>query len=147
MQTQDQRSWVEELSKTEGEQCLANLRSLSDQLRGAMDAIAQRSLASLQHHLHLQQISCSRLAELRYRSAERLTNSSEADRVFVDSDLASEINAATDSLMVLNTSYSALLKHSGDTLRLLAGLYRSYRGFAQPASGSRATLPTWSCEI
>ena len=147
MQTQDQQSWIDVLSQSEGEQCLASIHSLSDQLRSAMDAIVQRSLSSLQHSLHLQQITCGRIADLRYRSTERLNCTTPSETVCLDSDLASEIMAARDSLVLLNNNYSALLKHSGETLRLLAGFNRSYRGFAQPASDTRATRPSWSCEI
>ncbi len=147
MQTQAQQSAIEGLSQSEGEQYLTNLRGLADHLQSAMDAIVQRSLASLQHSLQLQQISCGRIADLRHRSTTRLDDPSTSETVSIDADLASEIEAATDSLLTLNRSYSALLKHSGDTLHLLAGLYRSYRGFAQQESEGRAALPTWSCEI
>jgi hypothetical protein len=153
MQTQEKQSrveglsWVEGLSQAEGEECLANLHRLAGQLDSAMDAIVRRRLSSLNDSLHLQQISCGRLADLRFRSEKRQSQPSGPESGFVGPDLAVEIEAATESVLVLNSRYSALLKHSGDTLQMLAGLYRSYRGFAQSSSGMQASVPTWSCEV
>lgn len=147
MQTQEMQQWIAGLSQGEGEELLANLHMLGGQLECAMAAIVQRSISSLQDSLHLQQLSCGRLADLRYRSNERRKLASGPDVDSLDSDLSAEIEAASESVKILNSRYSALLKHSGETQRLLAGLYRSYRGFARPLSGTQASLPTWSCEV
>lgn len=145
MQTQDDQSWIESLSQTDAVQCLSTLQALASQLDTAMNAIVQQKLLALHDSIHLQQVSCGRIADLRHRSDGM--PSIHSDAVSVDADLALEIKKATESLLVLNARYSALLKHSGDTLHLLAGLYRSYSGFTQPTAGSQASLAGWSCEV
>jgi len=151
MQTEETQSWVGRLSRDEAKDCLANLLALASQLDGAMDAIVRRKLPLLRESLQLQQASCARLTHLRHRSKGRALAGREGESVHIDSDLAAEIAAAANSLLVLNGRYSALLKHSGETLRLLAGLYRSYTCFGQSASGMQANVPanlkTWSCEV
>jgi hypothetical protein len=47
----------------------------------------------------------------------------------------------------LNKRYSALLKHSGDTMRLFAGLFQSYSGPRPQAAAGRLQVNTWSCEL
>jgi len=151
MQTEETKSWVERLSPDEAKDCLASLLSLASHVDGAMDAIVQRKLPLLQENVRLQEASCDRLTDLRRRSKRVPSVGSETENTPIDSDLAAEIEAATASLLLLNQRYSALLKHSGETLRLLAGLYRSYCSFAQSRSGAQANLQanlrTWSCEV
>jgi hypothetical protein len=147
MQTEDVQSWVDRLSQDEAEECLANLRGLAGQLDSAMDAIVKQQLPCLQGSLNQQQASCASLASILHRSNQRPIQDHRPQKASVDSDLAGEIKSATESLLTLNRRYSALLKHSEDTLRLLAGLYRSYRGSVQPASGIQGNLHTWSCEV
>lgn len=147
MQREEIQSWIETLSQEEAEGCLANLRGLASQLDGAMDAIVTRQLASLQTNLHLQFASCANLAGIRYRSKQRPGQVSQREAETVDPDLAGEIKSATEALLMLNKRYAALLKHSGDTLQLLAGLYRSHLSSVQPGSGGGGNLQTWSCEI
>lgn len=147
MQTEDTQSWFERLSQEEAEECLVSLQGLTNQLHRAMDAIVTRKLPLLQDSLHHQQATCDRLEDLKHRSNDRFARGSEPETTAIDSDLAEEIKAATATLLTLNSRYSVLLKYSGETLRLLSGLYRSYRGFAQPASGIQSSLQTWSCEV
>jgi hypothetical protein len=147
MQTEEMQPETGHLSQDEAKEYLANLQGLAAELNRAMEAIVKRELPSFQDSLHLQQSKSARLADLRHASRLRLVPGSMPATGPVDSDLASEIQAATDTLLLLNRRYSALLKHSGDTLRLLAGLYRSYRASGQPGSGIRANLQTWSCEV
>jgi hypothetical protein len=151
METDETKSWVGRLSRDEAQDCLGTLRGLASQLDSAMDAMVQRKLPLLRNSLHLQQASCARLMDLRHRSQRGPAPIADAESAFSDSDLAAEIEAAARSLLILNDRYAALLKHSGETLRLLAGLYRSYRGPAPLASGAQANLEanlqTWSCEV
>lgn len=141
------QSWVERLSRDEAEECLTNLRGLAGELDDAMQAIVNRQLPSLQGSIYLQQASCARLAAIRHRANDRLKLDAMPDEGPIDSDLAAEIEAAKDTLLKLNRRYSALLKHSKETLRMLAGLYCAYLGSAQPATGIQSNLQTWSCEV
>ena len=145
MQTIEIQSWIDKLSQDEAEECLDSLRALACQLDSAMDSIVKRQLPALKSGLHLQRVSCASLAAIRHRSNQRPERKSET--LMADHDLATEIKSATESLLVLNRRYAALLKHSGDTLQLLAGLYRSYRGSVQPGSPISGSLQTWSCEV
>jgi crotonobetainyl-CoA:carnitine CoA-transferase CaiB-like acyl-CoA transferase len=147
METAEIQSWVERLSQDEAESCLAELRVLARQLDSAMDAIVERQLPSLQSSLRMQSATCANLAGIQHRSKQRLKQDDQPEPSAVDPDLAVEIKSATESLLLLNSRYAALIKHSGDTLQLLAGLYRSYRGSMQPGSGMPGNLQTWSCEV
>ena len=53
----------------------------------------------------------------------------------------------TGTLVTLNKRYSALLKHSGETMRLFAGLFRCYSDMPEQGSGFRNNVHTWSCEL
>ena len=147
MKTGETQSWVEKLSQDEAEQCLDNLQGLAGHIESAMDAIVKRRLPALQGSLYFQQATCARLADIRHRSDHGHPRDPELEMIQAESDLALEIRAAMDCLLTLNRHYSALLKHSGETLRLLAGLYGSYRGSVQQSSRIQANLQTWSCEI
>ncbi len=149
MQTEEQRSWILGLSPAEGEECLTTLHGLAGQVEAASNAVVRQDLAALHNSLALQEVSCRRLANLRYRSGERLTRLLELPEPEdgLDSNLLLRIKSAAASLLALNRGYSALLTHSGDTLRLLAGLYRSYYGSSQPTASSGNGVRTWSCEL
>ncbi len=135
------------LSQDEGREYLVNLRLLASELDRAMKAVVDQELPSLQDSLQLQQATCSQLSFL----AQRANNPSMQDLgrqpAALDPDLAAEIRDAAETLMVLNRNYSALLRHSEDTLRLFAELFRCYQGSAQPSPGARARISTWSCEL
>ncbi len=135
--------------KTDGDarDYLMNLRCLSSELRRAMEAIISRELSTLQDSLHVQRFRCARLSDLRQSAKVRRLLKSELDGS--ECDLSAEIRAATERLLALNQQYSALLSHSGETLRLLAGLYG---GYPVCQGHSRAALfepgrPGWHCEI
>ena len=147
MKTAETQSWVEKLSQTDAEECLDSLHDLAGHLDGAMDAIVKRQLPALQTSLYLQQATCARLADIRHRSNHGSSRAPEREVTEAEPDLSIEIKAATESLLILNSRYSALLKHSRETLRLLAGLYGSYRGSVQQSPRIQASLQTWSCEI
>lgn len=147
MQPMEMQPEIGRLSQGEAVEYLANLRGLAGELNRAMEAIVMQQLPTLQNSLHLQKLQTARLADLRHAPMGRLEHDSQPVKESIDSDLALEIQAATDTLLLLNGRYAALLKHSQDTLRLLAGLYSSYGGSVQPNSGVQSSLQTWSCEI
>lgn len=156
MQTEETQSWVLRLSRDEAKDCLAHLLGLAGQLDGAMDAIVRRNLPRLRDSVHLQEASCGRLTALRHgsrRGAALIPDAEtpEAASALIDSELVAEIRSATESLLLLSERYAALLKHSGETLRLLSGLYWNYCAFAPSGSGAQAnlqaSLKTWSCEV
>lgn len=126
------------LGQDEAEEYLAHLQGLAVELEGAMEAIVKGELPSLRRSLHVQEATCARL--------EYLGRDPEA-KIEQGSDLAAEIMRAAETLLLLNQRYSALLKHSGETLRLFAGLFRSYHSSAQFTPSVQAGLQTWSCEI
>lgn len=126
---------------------LVNLRGLAGDLELAMDAIAKRDLATLQQSIQSQQMTCARLAHLQHSRGVQLAGEALLPAEIADSELAFQVGEAIAAVLVLNRRYAALLKHSGETLRLFAGLFRSYQGSTQTSSGISANLQTWSCEV
>ncbi|ADW70900.1 hypothetical protein [Granulicella tundricola] len=139
--TQSQiQSVVTTLSPLEAQEYLESIQALTHELDRAMEAIVSRELPAFEQSVSRQMSACVKLAELPKRSARRVRDvSSEAAP---DAELTGRIAAASVALVALNKRYSALLKHSGDTLRMFAGLFRSYTGTTQPGM-----LSTWSCEL
>ena len=126
---------------------LHTVEELSRQLEQAMRAIVARSLPDLQESVSRQRMTCSQLLAMpRYLDPDCAFKVSSSD-LGVDADLSARIAAAGDALQSLNKKYSALLGHTGDTMRLLA---RFLGGYGTPASAglaaSQANLSTWSCE-
>jgi len=134
-------------SESCGQEYLECLQSLSAELEVAMQSIVYRKLASLEDSVLRQVVICSQLAFLTSRCnqpfevAPGLSNQEEND------ELVSRISAATTTLIHLNKRYSALLKLSGDTLELFAGLLRSYTGTTNLAAMLSANYRTWSCQV
>jgi hypothetical protein len=135
------------LSQLEAEEYLESIRALAQELDRAMEAIAVRELSTFEESLHRQRAACANLADLPRRSAQRRAGHTGSNAAPVDAELAGRISAATTALLTLNSRYSALLKHSGDTMRLFAGLFRSYTGTTQQGMGMTTNLHTWSCEL
>ena len=129
------------LSQQEAEQYLGHLQALSSELETAMQGVVARQLPAFDESLQRQRATCALLTDLPRRAAAR--RSSGDDEAPLDPDLASRIKEAALTLNTLNQTYSALLKHSGDTLRLFAGLCRSYSG---PVA-IQPRVHTWSCEL
>ena len=131
-------------SSHQAELYLYRVEELSRQLEQAMQAIVTRSLPAFQESVSQQRRTCSQLLALpRYLDRDRAFTVASSDSG-VDADLSARIAAAGDALQTLNNRYSALLAHTGDTMRLLARLLSGYR---TPASaGLAANLSTWSCE-
>jgi hypothetical protein len=129
---------------------LESLDSLARELDRAMEAIATRSLATFEDSVSRQQAVCAQLSSESGRSVQRRMEAAGPEAPAEggqDAELATRIGQATATLVTLNRRYSALLKHSGDTMRLFAGLFRSYAGYAPPGSAGSSQLHTWSCEL
>ena len=134
-------------SSHKAELYLHTVEELSRQLEQAMQAIVNRSLPAFQESVSRQRMTCSQLLALpRYLGPDRAFKVPSSDSG-VDADLSVRIAAAGDALQTLNKRYSALLGHTGDTMRLLA---RLLGGYHVPASAGLAANPanlsTWSCE-
>lgn len=134
------------LRRDEGHEYLANLQVLGRELDRAMKAVVDQELPSLQDSLYLQQAACAQLNFLAQRVHTRGAEQADLDAAPLDPGLAAEIREAAESLVLLNRNYSALLRHSEDTLRLFAELFRCYQGWSQPSHGNKNAPSTWSCE-
>jgi hypothetical protein len=135
------------LSQAEAEEYLESIRVLTQELDRAMEAIAVRELSTFEESLYRQRAACADLSDFPRRSAQRRAGNPDAAAAPVDTELAARISAAATALLTLNKRYSALLKHSGDTMRLFAGLFRSYTGTTQQGMAMTTNLHTWSCEL
>jgi len=138
---------TQQLSPDEGKEYLASLHNLAGELETAMNCIARQELSPLQESIRAQQAACSRLAHMQRGRGARLAASKALVVHCDDSDLSLQIEEAVSAVLVLNNRYAALLRHSGETLRLFAGLFRSYQGSTRPNSGTQANLQSWSCEV
>ncbi|RXH57250.1 hypothetical protein [Granulicella sibirica] len=147
MQTEMIQHIVGPLSQVDAEEYLESLETLALELDRAMQAVAAKALPSFEDSLRAQRAVCAKLSEFPRRAAARRAQNDGADEPPVDAELAERIKTAATTLLLLNKSYSALLKHSGDTLRLFAGLFRSYSGPTQHAATVRVNHRTWSCEL
>jgi hypothetical protein len=141
-----QQSVVPPPPRSPAEEYLASLQTLAGELDQAMGAIVTKSLPELEESVSRQKATCARIAEISGGSTtQRLQDPAAA--VPLDEELAGRITAATATLLALNKRYSVLLQHSGDTVRLFAGLYRGYNGTLQQANAMRSNVNTWSCEL
>jgi hypothetical protein len=154
-QVKEQRT-IATLTRVEGEEYLESLDTLARELDRAMDAIATRSLGSFEDSVARQLSACGRLTAISSRaSASASVQVSHAQPVSgptilggcEDANLQERITDATATLVTLNRRYSALLKHSGDTIRLFAGVFRSYPGLPETKTGFGGGVSTWSCEL
>jgi len=147
MPTDETRTDTGGLLHYEAEEYLANLRALSSELDRAMKAVVNRELSSLQDSVRLQREICARLAFFGHGSHARLNGNPNPDASESRPDVALEIKAAVETLLKLNKTYSALLRHSGDTLRLFAALFQGHHASAPVTSVGHTNLHTWSCEL
>lgn len=129
------------LTPAQAQEYLNSLEALGNELEAATNAIVTGALPSLEESVARQQAECAKLIAwtelMAARQASRTVPAESAD-----DELVQRILTASSILLKLNRRYSALLQHSGDTLRLLAGLSNSYRGQTAPSN-----LHTWSCEL
>ena len=130
------------------------LEGLGAEIRTAMEAIAGNRLAAFEQSVSRQEFLCGRLRELAaqlgspssaLRSATAIlradrapANGSSADR-----ELATRVRSTGATLQALNLQYAALLRHSGQSMQMMATLTNNY---TQRQAGSRAKHQTWSCE-
>jgi hypothetical protein len=135
------------LSHPAAEQYLESLQELVHELDRAMEALASRTLPAFESSVSNQLDLCTRLAN---RPAQRVDSSAQFPGPPVteaEAELAQRIASATATLLSLNKRYSALLKHSGDTMRLFAGLFRGYPGQTLPQPPASSHLTSWSCQL
>lgn len=126
---------------------LESLQELAQELDSAMAALASRTLPAFETSVSRQLVLCARLGDLTHRSKTGPPANSDAATAPIDTELSGRIAAATATLITLNKRYSALLRHSGDTLRLFAGLFRAYPGPTSQRPAPPASLRTWSCQL
>jgi hypothetical protein len=111
-----------------------------------MGSIVDRKLSTLEGSVSRQVAICSQLAWLASRPNNLFHTAADAPAGDEEDELVRRISAATTTLINLNKRYSALLKLSGDTLELFAGLLRSYTGNTNLAAMLSASYRTWSCQ-
>jgi len=126
---------------------LQHLQALSLEISVAMEAISSNALPSLQESVAKQEILCSSLANMSNAVCERSYTSGQQGLPSIENSMDVKIRAASGALCELNLQYSALLKHAGRSVALLASLCRSHTGIIQEARGPRLKHQTWSCEM
>lgn len=128
------------LTAPQAQAYLKLIETFAGELEVAIGAIVAGTLPTLEESVARQQAECARLVAWTEMMAVR--KSQDTALAPVDEQLADRILAASNILLKLNRRYSALLKHSGETLRLLSSLSRSYDGQRDPSN-----LHTWSCDL
>jgi DNA-binding HxlR family transcriptional regulator len=126
---------------------LQSLRSLTDELERAMQAIAHNALSELEESVDSQQMLSARLGELANDMCVPLEVDPAIPLPNLDEDLRHKIRSASDTLQKLNYRYAALLRHSSHSLARMASLFSSFQGQFQEASGPRLKHQTWSCQM
>ena len=144
----DQEEW--RLPATE---YLHTVEALTQEIQAGMTAVGANAINLLVASIARQQELCTGLCQL---SAERkLHQEHEGSSPFTidgglrspqDYALAERIRTATSSLRSLNDRYAALLKHSGESIRLFAGLCQSYQSLQEPSLAESAIPGRWSCK-
>lgn len=128
------------LTASQAQAYLHLIEALAGELEVATGAIVAGLLPTLEESIARQQSECAKLIAWTEIMAAR--RSQDATPAPLDAELADRILTASNILLKLNRRYSALLKHSGETLRLLAGLSPSYHGQIDSSK-----LHTWSCDL
>ena len=128
------------------------IEALQQEMEAGIHAVGANAISLLVASVARQQELCTGLCLL---TAERKLHSEHGGsprtikiglRSSEDYALAERIQVATSSLRSLNDRYAALLKHSGESIRLFAGLCQSYQGLQEPSSADSATRTGWSCK-
>jgi hypothetical protein len=128
------------LTASQAQAYLHLIEAFAGELEIATGAIIAGMLPTLEESVARQQNECAKLIAWTELMAAR--RSQEDVPAPLDTELADRVLAASNILLKLNRRYSALLKHSGETLRLLAGLSPSYHGQMDSSK-----LHTWSCDL
>jgi hypothetical protein len=126
---------------------LQQMQELAHEISAAMDAIAGNAIPIFQECVARQEMLCASLASMANTIAEGFPSSRQPKLSGIDPSVEVKIRAASKAISELNLQYSALLKHSGRSIALLALLCRSYSGQIQEARGPRLKHQTWSCEM
>jgi hypothetical protein len=126
---------------------LQSLRSLTQELERAMQAIAHNELSELEESIASQQVLSARLSELANELCVPLEAKPAISGTFIDKNLEQQIRAASGTLQTLNHRYAILLQHSSRSVALMASLFSSFKGQFQEASGPRSKHQTWSCQM
>jgi hypothetical protein len=126
---------------------LQSLRSLTEELERAMQAIAHNQLAELEESIASQQALSARLGELADELCVPLKAKTALSRPVADNNLEQQIRAASGTLQTLNQRYAILLQHSSRSVALMASLFSSFKGQIQEASGPGLKHQTWSCQM
>ena len=134
------------LSQANAEEYLVSLQDLAVEVDRAMDALVSNALRSFEESVVRQRALCERLASLSRRSPF-VGGSNAFDESVIDAGFAERVAEASAKLRGLNDRYSALLKHSGDTLRMFAGLFRGYSAPMRVPQSGRISIHNWSCEL
>lgn len=136
---------------------LGQLQALALELEVVMDAVAANALSPLEESVSKQETLCSSLIKMTVTmNNESLQhtvptnmppNSSKVPAPEVEAAVEQKIHATKRAIQTLNQRYAALLKHSGESIALLACLCRSHTEPFQEARASRLKHQTWSCEM
>jgi hypothetical protein len=116
---------------------LTSVQSLSEEIAGAVSAIARNDLEALKKHIGSQQRLSSRLLEL------------DSSRHYLSANPAvwAPIASALQTLIRNNRVYSALLVFSGCSHRILLTLCKAYNDSSSQAADRSQAAPTLSCEV
>ena len=147
MSTVERRATIRGTATAKAE-LVERLEDLGLEIESAMTAIAGDRLDAFEQSVRRQEIACNRLSALAGELAPRVANGFPSDPEG-DTALNLRLRAATAAIKALNAQYSALLRHSGHSLRLLASLSVASTGYAgrsrRPVNQPRQQ--TWSCEV
>ncbi len=125
------------LTRSSALKYLEQLQELTDEINAGLYAVGANELSAFQSSVVKQQEICAslcRLTDLDQMGRRESSLIAEPS----DSDLDARILIAAESLQALNERYAALLKHSGESVRLFAGLCQSYRGLSSPPTALAA---------
>jgi hypothetical protein len=123
------------------------LQGLTAEIERAMQAITDNALPDLEESVANQQMLSEQIDVLVRKLSVPLETGARMRRAAGDDGLRSQIVSANERLQMLNRGYAALLQHSSRSIALMASLFASFRGQIQEASGTRAKVQTWSCQM
>ena len=119
---------------------------LSAEIRSAMLAIADDRLAAFEQSVSRQEFLSGKLRELAIQVGP-LPRSAPSSGIEADAqqDLSTRLRVTSATLQALNLQYAALLRHSGQSVRLMATLTNTYAQ-REKHPGSQLKRRTWSWE-
>ncbi len=120
---------------------LDQLTALATELEAGMHAIRLNALSGFQASV-CRQLSLCEVLQTRSTEYER-QRQAKPSVSHSDSLLRARAKDAERSLAALNERYKALLKHSGDSLKLFAGFYKSYGAHAPLVGDTRSSGAGW----